>query len=561
MPQQGQYSAADIDTDTPPAPAGGTQTGQYSAADIDTDQQAPDETTQVSMPERIMQDLGTKVSEGWQNLTHNIWGANVPSYVGPINPIKAFQETVQPFVQAAHGAMESALHPSLRATAKAVGANVDEYERRANQGDVKGVASQLIADIIPVVATYGLSLGAKALRGGEAAAAAGAPGEAEAATAAAKTGLPAGAPAAKFPAAEALPEESVQQPLQQGIKETFAKAATETGVKPLDPAAPMRDVASDMGQQIKARAQAGYQKLDLASREPGAPGGRWQRFNDAIDNATRVYDESVGIDDERAEAARENIENWTEQRDTMVKQLIEDGKIDATTADQANEDYATQSALGRVDRAIKPNTRPASGPYNETVHNPLNLERRLQALADDPYKPLQRAIGEDNANVLLDHVRSVNNALAEIKAFKADMVDIPASGQARLNEMIAKHSSAAARMFGGGTRSIVDWNKVLNDFVKMRPGEQALSFGDKVAAVKRYITSQARLQAWGKATGGVGRLAGKAVGMEDIMHGKLLTRAGAVAKAGAVVGGATAALPIAAVGTSGLATGEEEPPQ
>lgn len=561
MPQQGQYSAADIDTETPAqapsgaAPPGATQTGQYSAADIDSDQPT-DETTQVSMPERIMQDLGTKVSEGWQNLTHNLWGANVPSYVGPINPIKAFQETVQPFVQAAHGAMESALHPSLRATAKAVGANVDEYERRANQGDVKGVASQLIADIIPVLATYGLSLGTKAvLGGGEAAAAAGAPGEAEAATAAAKTGLPAGAPAAKFPAAEALPEESIQQPLQQGIKETFAKAANETGVKPLDPAAPMRDVASDMGEQIKARAQAGYKKLDDAS------GGRWQRFNDAIDNAKAQYDELVGIEDERAEAARENIEKWTEQRDTMVKQLVEDKKIDATTADQANEDYATQSALGRVDRAIKPNTRPASGPYPETVHNPMAIERRLQALADDPFKPLQRAIGEDNANVLLDHVRSVNNALAEIKAFKADMVDIPASGQARLNEMIAKHSSAAARMLGKGTRSIVDWNKVLNDFVKMRPGEQALSFGDKVAAVRRYIESQARVQAWGKATGGVGRIAGKAVGLEDIMHGKLLTRVGAAAKAGAVVGGATAALPVAAVGTSGLATGEEEPSQ
>lgn len=559
MPQQAEHGPwEDYPAATPSAGATGAEHGpweDYAPSGTTTAGQQPDETTQVSMPERIMQDLGTKVSEGWQNLTHNIWGANLPSYVGPVNPVKAFQETVMPFAQAAHGAMESALHPSLRATAKAVGANVDEYERRANQGDVKGVASQLIADIIPVVATYGLSLGAKALMGGEAAAAtSAAPGEAEAATAAAKTGLPAGAPAAKFPAAEALPEESIQQPLQQGIKETFAKAASETGVKPLDPAAPMRDVASDMGEQIKARAQAGYKTLDAAS------GGRWQRFNDAIKNATAQYDELVGIDDERAEAARENIENWTEQRDTMVKQLIEDKKIDATTAEQANEDYATQSALGRVDRAIKPNTRPATAATSETVHNPMNLERRLQALADDPYKPLQRAMGEDNANALLDHVRNVNNALSEIKAFKADMVDIPASGQARLNEMIAQHSRATARMIGGGTRTIVQWDKVLNDFMKMRPGEQALSFGDKVVAVQRYITSQAKLQAWGKATGGVGRLAGKAVGMEDIMHGKLLTRAGAAVKAGAVVGGATAALPVAAVGTSGLAVGEEEQP-
>jgi hypothetical protein len=47
-------------------------------------------------------------------------------------------------------------------------------------------------------------------------------------------------------------------------------------------------------------------------------------FDKAIKNAQRTYDENVGIDDEKAEVARENVENWTADRDQMIEYLIAD---------------------------------------------------------------------------------------------------------------------------------------------------------------------------------------------------------------------------------------------
>jgi hypothetical protein len=161
----------------------------------------------------------------------------------------------------------------------------------------------------------------------------------------------------------------------------------------------------------------------------------------------------------------------------MVQERVSSGKIEEDTAAQARADWAQQSALPRVDKALKSSIRPATQAQAETVTNPQMPERKLQAPFDDPRGFLQRAIGEDNADKLLTHVRNAHDALDHIKNFQEATAELPATGQRGLRDLIAGNTKSTAPITRfGQTVARTDWRKVLNDSESMPDQEKTAAF-------------------------------------------------------------------------------------
>jgi len=287
--------------------------------------------------------------------------------------------------------------------------------------------------------------------------------------------------------------------IRGGMADTFHSAAADAQTE-LSEGVAARDVASDFASKLKARASAGYQALDAAS------GGEWQRFERSIDNLRAKADELAGIDDEKAGAYSQQADTIENNRDALVKKLINDGAIDANTASQAVKDWAQQSSLARVAKVIKSNIRPASASQPEIVTNPSALEKGLQRLYDDPHQHLQRAMGsQDAADRLLNGVRSGNDTLKAMEEFKA----IPPTGQRALGDIVKPHVSTKK----------IDWSGVQDDFENLNAGQRDAMFGEATPKVRQFINSRVTRQAmWKTAKQAAGFGAPTVVGGELLYH-------------------------------------------
>lgn len=544
---------------------------------------------------RFMEDLGTNVKSGWKSLTalpdwqKPSWlGGSAGPHTEEAGPVKDLLNSVHEAVQGVRSWLKDPTKVG-EDTGRAIGYNMDEIKRREQANDTQGVWTQILADTVPILFTLGLGeLGRVGLGGEEAVGATRerpglGPVEAQtqrATEAAAKTGIPAGEPERVIPGGRpagpvgptATDLEGMQQTihtdLHQGIKQTFAKAASDAGVQPARATDVTRNVASDMRQQIWDRSSQAFKELDAAS------GGRWQRFNTAIGNLERLAEEKIGIDNEAAAKAQEEIDRISDERDQLVDQLVKEGQIKPGMAAQANADWAQQKDLLKVDKVIKSNTRlTATG--QEEITNPQALEKGLQTLYDEPAgksrfsgEVLQRAMGsEENAKQLLNHVRTAHDALDSVtqmnQEFKmADVGEstIRATGLQRLREMIQSATSSK----GGavrGAKGITDWNKVSDAFSKMDPGERALAFGgrDAQSLVQKFISDQVRFQTRRAMTGKLmTRTGATGIGLEVLGKAGIASGAAKTALDAAIVGGS---MPVAALGNIGRPAAPQAAPR
>lgn len=192
-----------------------------------------------------------------------------------------------------------------------------------------------------------------------------------------------------------------REPVLKPAAETSAAAPIETPVAPATKTGGIRTAIEDVSNDIKAKSQTLYQRLDNES------GGRWQRYEDQIKNLDDKMDEVNGIDDEsydRLETKRNDIETSQAQ---MLEDLKEKG-IDPKIAEDAVSHYKQAMALKDLDRAVKSSTLGEARIGGKEVVNPKVFTNRVQKLYDSGR--LGQALGKEGADALLKEAYAAKTA-------------------------------------------------------------------------------------------------------------------------------------------------------
>ena len=198
---------------------------------------------------------------------------------------------------------------------------------------------------------------------------------------------------------------SIQPVLQNGIRDTLANVAEDSGV--VKSAAPsIRDVVEDTADAVYAKSKFQYQVLDDAT------GGRVQRFKDRLDNIRKSLDSLTGTEEDvQKEASLLKAQKETED---AMQEAFTDARakgVDPRLIDEANANFKKSQALYDLDKHLKMSAsgmRPDIGTAaarNPEAVDPSKMFSRMNRLYDSGR--LQEAVGEPNAQSLLDHA---NNA-------------------------------------------------------------------------------------------------------------------------------------------------------
>lgn len=198
-----------------------------------------------------------------------------------------------------------------------------------------------------------------------------------------------------------LDEKSLQPVLQKGIREVLGKAADENEVaKPA--ATSIRDVAADVGNAIYAKSKSLYRQLDEAT------GGRFQRFDEALQNINKKLRDIVGVDDGQEAALMKQKEHYEKMQDEAFELAKKKG-VDPKLITEAKANWKKSQALYDADYQIKKATggmRPNVGSAERAAKNPeavdpIKFFTRVNNLYDSGR--LQDALGEEGADRLLQH--------------------------------------------------------------------------------------------------------------------------------------------------------------
>jgi len=297
-----------------------------------------------------------------------------------------------------------------------------------------------------------------------------------------KVGLPEGTAATVAPSGEAI-----QPAIEHGLNEVSEMAAKDAGV-PFAKGADVRDSIGATARATKASASADYKALDNASE------GRWQRFDDSIENINKEIAEKVGIDDEkvtRLEARRDDI---LASQENMLKDMVSEGKVDPSIADRARAAYKKSMALHDVNAAVRGATkRTVVAGKSANVTDPDGLLNRLNKLNDVPPSGgpsrLQQALGEKGAKTAIEHAENAQIAKAAIKEF----TPTSSTGKVALEDILRKHTTAKPGIVTGA-KGKVDWKAAMNDFEQLEPAERNAMFGNDVPALRSMLARNARIQ-------------------------------------------------------------------
>jgi hypothetical protein len=294
-----------------------------------------------------------------------------------------------------------------------------------------------------------------------------------------KTGLPEGTPASVAPSPE-----QIQPALEQGIHEVSESAAKDSGVT-YTKGADVRDAVGTTARATKASASADYKILDEASE------GRWQRFDDKLENIKNEIDEKVGIDDEKVAQLESKRDDIMASQSNMLDDMVKEGKVDPNIADRARDTYKRSMAQHDINNDVRAATKRTIVDGKPTnVTDPDSLMNRLQKRNDVPPSGgpsrLQQALGEKGAKTMLEHVENAQIAKAAIKEF----VPTSATGKVALQDMIQKRTTAGSGFAGPK----IDHKALYNDFEQLEPAERSTMFGKDVPALRKALARNARIQ-------------------------------------------------------------------
>lgn len=202
-----------------------------------------------------------------------------------------------------------------------------------------------------------------------------------------------------------LDTKSIQPVLQNGIRDTIANVAEDSGV--VKSAAPsIRDVVEDTADAVYAKSKSQYQVLDEAT------GGRVQRFKDRLDNIRKSLDNLTGTEEDVAKEA--SLLKAQKEAEDAMQEAFNDARakgVDPKLIDEANANFKKSQALYDLDKHLKMSAsgmRPDIGTAaarNPEAVDPSKMFSRMNRLYDSGR--LQEAVGESHAQSLLEHA---NNA-------------------------------------------------------------------------------------------------------------------------------------------------------
>lgn len=242
-----------------------------------------------------------------------------------------------------------------------------------------------------------------------------------------------------------------------------------------------------------ARTVLGVAKNDFATLDE-ASGGRWQRFNDQIQNVANKMDEVAGIDDDHFEALQAKRTQLEQAQAKMVEQLKAEGQVDPTIADRAQTLYRRGMALNDVNKAAQMATERQAIPGAGAVErvNPDKFGLRLAKLNDVPLdggpSRLQQALGPEGAQRL---IQATDDARVNLQpeAF-ANMED---TGKAALRALLRDNSVTDPTALNKD-RVRTDYVKALKNFDSMGAVKQRAIWKEDVPAVRSFLRSRARWQ-------------------------------------------------------------------
>jgi len=395
------------------------------------------------------------------------------------------------------------------AAQQALQARIDEFKKKPGAASVRGIAdaaafaatifdggalnpanTELPAGVSEANAAARASAGegavaAKPVPSVAETEAAASPVESAVAKAAAKSKLPEGQPASVAPTGE-----DIQPTLQQGIRDTMGKVADENGVAK-STAKSIRDVVKETADNVYAKSKSQFGVLDEAT------GGNVSRFDEQIRNVNRALaNVTDDVEEGKLLARKANLEASQEE---AFEQARAKG-VDPNLVDEAKANYKKAQSLYDVDNHVKMSTsgtRPGIGKLGAQmpeVIDPKKLSSRLNKVYDSGR--LQDAVGDDNAQALLEHSDNAQIAGQQIKEF------VPSSptGQKAMQDILKPNTKG--NLIGKGANT--DFLKSYRDFDALAPEEQAARFGKDVGQARDYLQVQARNQIIKKWGGRVG---------------------------------------------------------
>jgi hypothetical protein len=191
-----------------------------------------------------------------------------------------------------------------------------------------------------------------------------------------------------------------QEALQKGFRDILAKVAADNGVMPPDSGASLYNTVKSVADNIAQKSSAAFKALDDAT------GGKFQRFEDSLENISKAISENEGIDDEKVAA----LEKKQAQVKAAQEQSFEEAKakgVDPATVEQARKDWRTKSALNDLSNRVLPTVKGTPPEIATAKSTPEKMN--ANGMFDRAVKMwhtgrLADALGNDNATALVKHL-------------------------------------------------------------------------------------------------------------------------------------------------------------
>jgi hypothetical protein len=203
---------------------------------------------------------------------------------------------------------------------------------------------------------------------------------------------------------------AVQDDWHDTVRNIFDAVAKEAGVTP-EKAESLRDVAANVSDAVKGKAQSLYKQADAAVGGTG-----FQSFQDAVKNIKNAIREEVGLDPDRDKLLQQRLVDAKAGHELAKEQLAAKG-LQPGIIDTADALYRKAMALADVSKPIQSSISglrgdlQSAGAAMESL-SPAKLAARVNKLYDTGR--LQQALGEGHSADFLTAIEETKQRLMDV---------------------------------------------------------------------------------------------------------------------------------------------------
>jgi hypothetical protein len=244
---------------------------------------------------------------------------------------------------------------------------------------------------------------------------------------------------------------AIQDDWHQTVRGIFAKVAQEADVQP-EQATSLHDVAANVSDAVKAKAQGLYKQADEA-----LGGVRFQNFQDSVRNIKQAIREEVGIDPERDAALQQRLADARAGHDLAKEQLATKG-LDPGIIDTADALYKKAMALSDLSKPIQASISglraDLSGGTSDVAESlsPAKMALRVNKLYDSGR--LQQALGNDGAADLVTAIEDTKGRLKDVASAAKQQAEAVKSKAAQQTAAVRARIAAAGAAGGAALAGV-----------------------------------------------------------------------------------------------------------